>query len=123
MKKLYILAIILLITVVTFAQTPNQFKYQAVLRDGSGSIMVNQNVAVYISILQSDLTTSVFNETHNTTTTAQGLINLNIGSVEDMSGVDWRADEYFIEITVNSTVMGTAGILAGTSSMASNISL
>ena len=112
MKKSCFLALMLLTTVVAFSQTPNQFKYQAVLRDAGGNVLVNQNVNIVISILQSDLSTSVFYETHNTTTTEQGLINLNVGSVEDMSGVDWNADEYFIEISVNGTVMGTSQLLS-----------
>lgn len=112
MKKIYLFAIVLLTSIVTFAQTPNQFKYQAVLRDGSGNILSNQNVTVDISILRSDLFTSVFNETHTTQTTNQGLINLNIGSIEDMSGVNWNADEYFIQITVNGTIMGTSQLLS-----------
>ncbi len=102
----------LLTSIVTFAQTPNQFKYQAVLRDGSGNILANENVTVDISILQSDLTTSVFEETHTTQTNSQGLINLNIGANEDLSVVDWSADEYFIEININGTIMGTSQLLS-----------
>jgi hypothetical protein len=64
--------------------------------------------------LQSDLTTSVFNESHSVTTTAQGLINLNIGSVNttDLALIDWAADEYFVQITVDGTIMGTSQLLS-----------
>ena len=95
------------------AQTPNQLKYQAVLRDASGQILAGETVTVDISILQSDLSTSVFDESHiDIITTAQGLINLNIGSVSDLSVVDWSADTYFIEISVNSVIMGTSQLLS-----------
>jgi len=65
-----------------------------------------------ISILKSDLTTSVFKETHATTTTAQGLINLDIGSIEDLSAIDWSIDTYYIEISVNGTAIGTSQLLS-----------
>ena len=112
-KTLLIITAILFAVTGVLAQTPNQFKYQAVLRDASGNILAAETVAVYISILQGSVTgTSVFNETHNTTTTAQGLINLNIGSINDMGSIDWAADTYFVEISVNGTVMGTSQLLS-----------
>lgn len=114
MKKITLLLTAILFTITgIFAQTPNQFKYQAILRDASGNILANEEADVDISILQGSATgTSVFDETHNVTTTAQGLINLNIGSVSDMSVIDWSADIYFVEITVNGTIMGTSQLLS-----------
>ncbi len=109
----------LLLTIVLFtitgilAQTPEMFKYQAVLRDASGNVLVNETVTIGISILQSDLSTKVFEENHvDITTNSQGLINLNIGSIEDLSVVDWTADEYFIEISLNFTIIGTSQLLS-----------
>lgn len=108
-----ILTIVLVLsTLGLMAQAPQMFKYQAVLRDASGNIIANQNKTVVVDILQSNLTTSVFTETHHVTTTSLGLINLNIGSVSGLSGIDWSADEYFIRITVDGTVMGTSQLLS-----------
>ncbi len=113
MKKILLILIVLFSLSEINAQTPSQFKYQAVLRDASGNILANQAVTVDISILQGSTTgTSVFTETHNTTTTAQGLINLNIGSENDMSTVDWSADSYFVTISVNGNLMGTSQLLS-----------
>jgi len=114
MKKLTLILVAILFAVTgILAQTPNEFKYQAVLRDASEAIMANEAVTVDISILQGSATgTSVFTEQHSVTTTAQGLINLNIGSVEDLSVVDWGADTYFIKISVNGTEMGTQQLLS-----------
>lgn len=112
MKKITLLLSLLIVAFVSFAQT-NQFKYQAVIRDGNGDIMADQSVAVQIDILQSTYTgTIVFTEIHNVTTNANGLINLNIGSVEDMSVIDWATDDYFIKTTVNGTEMGTSQLLS-----------
>lgn len=97
----------------TFGQTPEMFKYQAVLRDASGNILANQSKTVVIDILQTSPSgTSVFTESHSVTTTAQGLINLNIGSVENLSGINWGSDEYFIQIKVDGTIMGTSQLLS-----------
>jgi len=114
MKKLSLVLVAILFAVTgIFAQTPEMFKYQTVLRNASGVIMASENVTVDISILQGSASgTSVFTEQHSVTTTAQGLINLNIGSVADLSVVDFSADTYFIEISVNSTVMGTSQLLS-----------
>jgi len=113
MKKILLILIVLFSLPKINAQAPSQFKYQAVLRDASGNILANQAVTVDISILQGSTTgTSVFTETHNTTTTAQGLINLNIGSENDMSTVDWSADSYFVSISVNGDLMGTSQLLS-----------
>ncbi len=99
-------------TTLIFSQTPNEFKYQAVLRNTDGTIMSDANVSIKVSILKSDLTTSVFEETHNVTTTTQGLISLNIGSKEDLSVVNWNLDEYFLEISINGTIIGTSQLLS-----------
>ena len=112
MKKVLLSLIGMIACISLFAQTPNQFKYQAVLRNADGTIMAEENVDIIISILKSDLTTSVFNETHSITTTSQGLVNLSIGSIEDLSTVDFSADTYFVEINVNGTVMGTSQLLS-----------
>jgi len=95
------------------AQTPNQFKYQAVLRNADGTIMAGEAVTVDIDILQGSATgTSVFTESHSITTTAQGLINLNIGSISDLSTVDFSANTYFVKVTVNGIEMGTSQLLS-----------
>lgn len=112
MKKLLLSLIGIIAWISLFAQTPNQFKYQAVLRNVDGTIMAEENATIVISILKSDLTTSIFTETHATNTSLLGLINLNIGSIEDLSVIDWSADEYFLEVSVNGTVIGTSQLLS-----------
>ena len=113
MKKLSLVLVAILFAVTgILAQTPNQFKYQAVLRNADGTIMANEAVTVDISILQGNASgTSVFTEQHNVTTTAQGLINLDIGSVSNLDVVDWGSNSYFMKITVNGTEMGTSQLL------------
>jgi len=115
MKRLLILLVALIAVNAAFSQSPNQFKYQAVLRDASGNIIASQAKAVVIDILQGSATgTSVFTETHNVTTTAQGIINLNIGSVNTtgIAAINWATNTYFIKITVGGIEMGTSQLLS-----------
>ncbi|MBI9055921.1 MAG: hypothetical protein JEY96_19020 [Bacteroidales bacterium] len=112
MKKLLLSLIVITVSAVLFAQAPSQFKYQAVLRNADGTLMEEESVTIVISVLKSDLSTSVFEETHNITTTTQGIVNLNIGSIEYLSVINWALDEYFIEISVNGIVIGTNQLLS-----------
>lgn len=113
MKIVRLIIILLFFYSNVFSQIPNKFKYQAVLRDVSGNVLANENVLVDISILKGSINgTSVFTEQHNVTTTAQGLINLNIGSVTDLKSVNFSTDTYYIQLSVDGTVMGTSQLLS-----------
>jgi hypothetical protein len=104
----------LFINVLT-AQTPQQFKYQALLRDASGNIIASQAKTIVVDILKDSTNgPSVFTETHNTTTNAFGIINLNIGSVNttDIASIDWANHTYFLKMTVGGVVMGTSQLLS-----------
>lgn len=115
MKKINLLLAFVILTISgAFAQTPQQFKYQAVLRDAGGSIMASESVNVNVKIMKTTADgTEVFSEDHNgLTTTAQGLININVGETEDLSVVNWGDDIYFLKITVNGVEMGTSQLLS-----------
>lgn len=114
MKKLTLVLVAILFAITgILAQTPNQFKYQAALRDVNGGVMASKSVIVDISILQGSVTgTSVFTEQHSRTTTEQGLINLNIGSASSLSVIDWSAAIYFIKISIDGTEIGTSQLLS-----------
>ena len=98
-----------------FSQAPEGFNYQALLRDASGTVKTDASVSVTISILQSSASGSpVFSETHHTTTNSQGLINLEVGSVNpgDFEVIDWADGPYFIKIEVDGIEMGTSQLLS-----------
>ncbi len=110
-----VLFVFLLLSFSTFAQTPTSFNYQAVLRDASGGILANQQVEIGVTLLQGSVTgTEIFTETHSVTTNEFGLVNLQIGSVNTtgMQNIDWSKGPYFIEISVDGTVMGTSQLLS-----------
>lgn len=120
----------ILLTVLTFlamqsamAQAPDSFKYQAVVRNTSSALIVNQAVGVKVDILQgSSSGTTVYSETFTPTTNGYGLINLNIGNGTVQSGtfsaIDWSAGPYFIQVSIDITggttydVMGTSQLLS-----------
>jgi len=99
----------------TFAQAPQGFNYQAVIRDGGGELMSEQAVNLRIDIRQDNPSgTIVFDELHATETNTFGLVNLVVGSVntEAFSLIDWSDGPYYIEISVNGQVMGVTQLLS-----------
>ncbi len=112
MKRVLSVLILFLSGFYGVSQTPQQFKYQAVLKDASGIVMANQTADIFVEILKSDLVSVVFSENHTVTTSPQGVINLNIGEISDLSVVDWKSDTYFIQISVNGIVMGMSQLLS-----------
>ena len=103
------------------AQTPQSFKYQAVVRDGAGNVLANQMVGFQLSILQTSETgTAVYTETFNKTTNFYGLVNLNIGEGTPVSGnfstINWGADAYFLKVELDETG-GTSYTHIGTSKL------
>ncbi len=125
MKKIItIFSAIMILTVVNvFAQTPQAFKYQAIARDISGNILMNQNVSFRISILQGSVSgTSMYTETQTATTNQFGLANLNIGNGTVVSGnfstISWGTNIYFVKMEFDATG-GSSYVLMGTSQLLS----
>ena len=81
MKKFILTASILILILAIYAQPPQAFKYQAVVRDNTGEIISNQAVGIQISIRNAIPNGYiVYQETFSVTTNEFGLVNLNIGS-------------------------------------------
>jgi len=102
---------------VVFAQSPNQFKYQAVLRDATGNVIPLTAATVVVDILQGSAAgTLVYEETQSITTTAQGVLNLTIGAGTVNSGVfaniNWCANSYWVKVSVNGTAISNGQLLS-----------
>jgi len=96
------------------SQAPTTFNYQAVLRDTDGNPMSNETVSMQLVIHQTTSTgTTVYSETHNTSTDEFGIVNLEVGSVTPASFdvIDWSAGPYFVEVIVNGSSMGVSELL------------
>ena len=124
MKKLILsLVAIATISLSSFGQAPEGFKYQAVVRDAGNTILNNQAVGMRMTIQQGSIGgTTVYQETFAPTTNAYGLVNLEIGSGTVVSGdfttIDWANGPYFIETAVDVTG-GTSYTEMGTSQLMS----
>lgn len=122
MKKL-LLFLLIIISQVSFAQIPQSFKYQAVVRDATGLLAVNKIVSIRTSILAGSATgSSAYTETQTLSTNDYGVVSLNIGAGTLVSGnfstISWGANIYFVktELDINGgstyVFMGTSQILS-----------
>lgn len=116
MKPLSILFFVCIVSNV-LAQAPAGFKYQAVIRDAAGQVKANTGTAIGLSILQGSTAGSpVYTETHHTTSTETGLINLTVGEGSNggskLSDIDWQAGPYYLHVTVDGTFFGTSQLLS-----------
>lgn len=93
-----------------FGQSPEKISYQAVIRDTSNSLVVNQQIGVKISILKSSTSgTLVYEEIFNPNpqTNENGLLALEIGTGDPLTGIfsdiDWSNDSYFLKTEIDPT--------------------
>ncbi|MBK8366401.1 MAG: hypothetical protein IPL10_03010 [Bacteroidetes bacterium] len=125
MKKIFLTAITFFaLTTGAWAQSPEAFKYQSVVRDASQIAIPNQAVGMRLTILQGSATgTIVYQETFTPTTNAYGLVNLEIGTgtvvgAGTFATIDWANGPYFIETAFDATG-GTTYLVMGTSQLLS----
>ena len=105
MKKLFTL-LAFVITLITFAQAPQGFNYQATVRNSAGALIVNQNVLVKFNVYQNAATgTIVYSENQSVTTDDLGHINLVVGQGTSTAGtftnINWGSGSYFLGIELN----------------------
>ena len=105
---------------------PESMNYQAVIRDGSGNVLVSQAVGLQIKILQgSSSGSSVYEETFAPTTNAYGSIAIQIGTGIVVSGtfntIDWGGNTHFVEtaVDIDGTANGTSYVIISTTQLMS----
>jgi len=123
MERIFSFLTVLFFTVCTQAQVPDKLSYQAVVRNESGKLVQSSPVGVRISILQSSHEgTVVYSETHDASTNTNGLVTIEIGGGQSISGdfstLDWSAGPYFIK-TETDPAGGTNYTITGTSQLLS----
>jgi len=103
MKKLLTLYFMLSAVVSNLSgQAPQLFSYQGTIRNASGGLVVNQQVALRISILRDSVTGNVeYSETHTATTTDKGVVGIQIGgglpTKGEFSMIDWGASSHYLK--------------------------
>ena len=106
-----------------FAQAPEKFTYQAVVRNANNTLVASSQVGVRVSILQGSANGSaVYVETQTATTNANGLMTLSIGGGSVQQGtfasIDWANGPFFLKTETdpnggsNHTVTSTQQLLS-----------
>lgn len=126
MKRHWILlwALCCLLGAQAIAQAPQKINYQAVARDAAGQpLPAGSNIGVRFEFHQGSPTGSVvYAERFQTTTNAQGLYNLQIGTGTAISGsftgIGWGGQDYFVAVGLdpnggtNFTAVGTSQLVS-----------
>ena len=86
-----------------WAQPPESFKYQAIIRGTDGNTISQKSANIRISIIQGMPSgPEVYQEIHDTQTNTYGVISLNIGDGQIQSGnfsnINWGDNSYYINI-------------------------
>jgi len=114
----------ILFTTSVFAQAPQKMSYQAVIRNSSNQLVINQALGMRISILQGSITGSpVYTETQAPSTNDNGLVTIAIGTgttTDDFSAINWASGLYFIKTETDPTTGGgTNYTITGTNQLLS----
>ena len=123
MNRIFTLLSAVLLSVSLWAQAPQQFSYQAVIRNSSNALVSSTAIGMKISLLQGSTTgNAVYVETHTPTTNSNGLVSISIGGGTVVSGtfasVDWANGPYFVK-TETDAAGGTSYSLTTTSQLLS----
>jgi hypothetical protein len=97
---------LLLWTSQLLAQAPEGINYQAVIRNGGGTLITNTTVAIQVKIRQGSATgTIVYQERHSVVTSAYGVVNLVIGGgtvqVGTFPSINWSSGTYYVDLGVD----------------------
>ncbi len=88
--------------------TPDQFNYQAVVRDNSGNPLTNQLVNFRVSINTTNTNGSeIFTELKTITTNDNGIAEFAIGSglpiLGTVAAIDWSASTHYLKVEMDTT--------------------
>jgi len=124
MKKSILTTVVsCLLATIAFAQAPQTFSYQTVVRDNNWQVIQNQSIGVKVAIIEDVASgTTVYEEEHTATTNDIGLINLAIGggtvSQGAFANIDWGQHNYFMKISVDVSG-GSTYVVMGTTQLRS----
>jgi len=113
-----------LFAVSTWAQAPQSFNYQAVVRNNTGAVVANQAVSVRLTVHDgSSSGTTVYQETKSLTTNQFGLVTHAVGTGTQVgsgtfAGINWGSGSKWLQVEVDAsggssyTDMGTSQLLS-----------
>lgn len=123
MFKYTLILILAIFSFQALGQAPAKMTYQAIARDNNGQLLNNQQVGMRFSILQGSTSGAVvFQETHTTTSTSNGLVSIFIGDGTLISGglstINWAAGPFFFKSEIdpnggqNYTLISTSQLMS-----------
>lgn len=123
MKTFFTWIVAIGIPMIMFGQAPDKISYQAILRDPTNALVINQTVGMQLSILHGSASgNAVYIETHNPTTNVNGLVSVEIGTGTAVTGafndITWSDGPYFIKTETDITG-GTSYTVTGISELLS----
>ncbi|MDC1273885.1 hypothetical protein N8Z25_01000 [Flavobacteriaceae bacterium] len=102
-KKFFVLLFFCL--TLSYAQSPEKFTYQSIIKNSSGYLLKSQDVGLKISVLfNSSNGIPVYSEEHSVESNNNGLVTLIIGdgvSSDVFADIDWGNGEYFLKVEVD----------------------
>ena len=119
MKKLLLLFIC--VPLIGLGQTPQGLNYQAVARDSTGAVLINNTLTVQFSIISDSITGNIsWQETHSVTTNDFGLFTTIIGQGTSTSvgfsatfdKIDWGSANHFLNVQIDGLDMGTTQFMS-----------
>ncbi len=126
MKNLYKLGLIAILVMLYsrpgHSQIPKGFSYQAAIRNSTGQVLANQLVSFRLSVTNNDGTTPYYTESHSIITSAQGVVNIEVGNGIPSTGsidvVPWNLGGIKLKVEIDPTggnsytEMGTVPLLS-----------
>ena len=96
------LILFLLFSIVSYAQIPQKMSHRGTAYNTSGAILQSTSIIITVNILDANGGTSIFNETHNFTTSNSGQYNINIGEANptSFSNIDWSSGEKWLKVEI-----------------------
>lgn len=107
MKNLFLIIIACcLFTITAYSQAPQNFNYQAVVRDASGQPVTNSQVSFRLSILENGPSgATLFQEVHRPQSSDMGVVALQIGNGTNMVGsfsnVNWSNGDFWLQVEMD----------------------
>jgi uncharacterized protein (TIGR02145 family) len=123
MKKLLNCIFLVMLAATVYGQAPDRIGYQAVIRDTSGTLLVDTKLSIVVQILQGSMSgTVVYEETQKGKSNPNGLVTFGIGTGSVMTGsfgaIDWSNGPYFMKTVIyptddiSNTITATSEILS-----------
>jgi len=112
-------SILLFFLLPTMAQSPMKMSYQAVIRDGSNQLIVNQPVGIRLSILHGSASGPVvYSEIQTPMTNFNGLLSLEFGGGSGFDTIQWGSGSYYLQTEID-PLGGSAYSITGVSQLLS----